>query len=79
MIRFFVRLAIAALADWFMWQISTPEMRFERKTRKHRRALLAAIDAAAPVVEEFYRVMQRAAHELVVWAEGVNLLECEEE
>lgn len=79
MIRFFVRLAIAALVDWLTWQISTPEMRFERITRKHMRKLLRAIEAASPAVEEFCLVMRRIAGEFAAWAEVNRTLGLKEE
>lgn len=69
MIRFFVRLAIAALADWLTWQISTPKMRLYRVTRKHRRQIRLMVEAATPVVRELHVLLHGVSEAFLRFAE----------
>lgn len=70
MIRFFVRLAMAALADWFTWQISTPEMRFWRVTRKYRRQITNVIKASTPVAQELHGLLYGVSEAFGEFTEG---------
>jgi hypothetical protein len=53
MAKFFFRLALAALVDWFTWQISTPEMRMERVHRNMRYQTSRLLENAMPIISEF--------------------------
>lgn len=54
MTRFFCRLALALLAEWFCWRIATPAMRYRWALARLRRGLTRSLRTAAPKMERFY-------------------------
>lgn len=61
MTRFFWRLAVAALADWICWKMSTPRMRLRRLAERDMRRITGVITISLPMVEGFGLHIERMA------------------